>query len=88
MRPKLTLKKRPDPSTKPKVDPTKVLVANSIGIRFIERDHRYICQKLVVSYNTEASVYFDERCQLSRTYYAELSRTWVDVPLVPEVYVG
>jgi hypothetical protein len=79
VRPTLTLKKRPDPSTKPKVDPAKVSLSESFGWRFIERDHRYILQKMVVSYLNP-----DNALILNR----ELSRTWVDVPLVPETYVG
>jgi hypothetical protein len=78
-RPILGLKKRPDPSTKPKVDPAKVSLSESFGWRFIERDHRYILQKMVVSYLNP-----DNALILNR----ELSRTWVDVPLVPETYVG
>jgi hypothetical protein len=70
----LTLSKRPDPATKPKVDPAKVSLSERLGFRFIERDHRYIAQKLVVSYS-------DERPH-------ERSQTWLDIPLVPEAYIG
>jgi hypothetical protein len=82
-RPILGLKKRPDPSTRPKVDPAKVSLSESLGWRFIERDHRYILQKLYVTYMKQdlcGDGIFENT--------AELSRTWVDVPLVPETYVG
>ncbi len=72
----LTLRKRPSPESQPKVDPTKVALAEQLGIRFVLRDHRHICQKLVVSYAF--------MCDAQR----ELSRTWIDVPLVPEAYCG
>lgn len=75
MRPTLTLK-RPDPATKPKVDPSKVTLSESLGFRFVDRGGRYIMQRLVVSYEFV--------CDANR----EQSRTWIDVPLVPEVYVG
>ena len=67
----LTLK-RPDPATKPKVDPEKVALSLDLGVRFIDRGGRYIMQKLVVAYESGGM--------------AERSRTWVDVPLVPEAY--
>ncbi len=77
----LSLKPRPDPATQPKVDPAKTALADQLGIRFVMRDHRYICQKLVVTYElpTDFEVVAKQ---------AERSRTWVDVPLVPEAYVG
>lgn len=74
MRPKLTLKPRVDPATKPKVDPAKVDLANLLKARFIERGGRYIFQLLMVTYDTPQE--------------SEISCTWVDVPLVPEEYVG
>lgn len=80
-RPILGLKKRPDPSTRPKVDPAKVTLSEAFGWRFIERDHRYILQKLVVSYETVFYAGMDPQQR-------ELSRSWFDVPLVPEAYVG
>lgn len=71
----LTLKKnRPDPATKPQVDPAKVSLSEQLGWRFINRDHRYILQRLVVTY--------EFICDANR----EQSRTWIDVPLVPEAY--
>jgi hypothetical protein len=72
MRAKLTLKNRPDPATKPQVDPAKAALSEKLGMRFINRDHRYIFQRLIVSYTSDNAT--------------ELSRTWVDVPLVPEAY--
>ncbi len=78
----LTLRKRPSPESQPKVDPTKVALAEQLGIRFVMRDHRYICQKLVVSYEglpTDFTV---------KPAGNERSRTWIDVPLVPEAYCG
>ncbi len=86
MRPKLTLTKRPDPATKPKCDPAKVSMSESFGWRFIERDHRYILQKLVVSY-LEGYIGNDGHGN-SISVNVETSRTWVDVPLVPEAYHG
>jgi hypothetical protein len=76
----LTLK-RPDPATKPKVDPAKVALADALGLRFIDRGGRYIAQKLVVTY--------EERLPTDLTMnliLQERSRTWIDVPLVPETY--
>lgn len=81
MRPTLTLK-RPDPATKPKVDPAKVALADSLGVRFIDRGGRYIMQKLVVSYEGLPADF------AVTPIGNERSRTWIDVPLVPEVYVG
>ena len=70
MRPTLRLS-RPDPATKPKVDPAKVSMSEAFGWRFVERDKRYILQKLIVSFETPGT---------------EGSRTWIDIPLVPEAY--
>jgi len=74
VRPKLTLKHRHDPATQPKVDPAKVALSEQLGVRFVLRDHRYLMQRLVVSY--------EFICDQNR----EQSRTWIDVPLVPEAY--
>jgi hypothetical protein len=87
-RPILGLKKRPDPSTKPKVDPAKVSLSESFGWRFIERDHRYILQKLYVTYGGVVSDQTLSHHPWQSPPTTELSRTWVDVPLVPETYVG
>lgn len=70
----LTLK-RPDPATRPKVDPAKVALSDQLGMRFVDRGGRYIMQKLVVTYWHAQEL-------------GEQSRTWVDVPLVPEAYCG
>lgn len=83
MRPTLSLHKRPDPSTRPKVDPAKVSLSENFGWRFIERDHRYILQKLIVTYG-----FIPNGDPLEPREHGELSRTWMDVPLVPETYVG
>lgn len=72
MRPKLTLKPRVDPNTKPKMDPAKVFLSEQMRARYVDRGGRYIFQQLVVSFSTDS--------------ISELSRTWVDVPLVPEGY--
>lgn len=85
MRPKLTLKPKPDPSTQPKVDPAKVTLSEQLGVRFVMRDHRYICQKLVVSYGEKTLA---NDFTVAKTAQMEISRTWVDVPLVPETYCG
>lgn len=84
MRKLLSLTKRPDPSTQPKVDPAKVALSEQLGVRFIQRDYRYICQKLVVAYEER----FGRQSSIShsKVFLAELSRTWIDVPLVPEAY--
>lgn len=76
MRQKLTLKKRVDPSTRPVVDPMKVALSERMGWRYVDRGGRYIQQHLVVTYEFV--------CDQNR----EVSRTWMDVPLVPEVYCG
>ncbi len=73
----LRLKPRPDPATRPQVDPAKTSLSEKLGMRFICRDQRYIFQKLIVTYGNPAG---------EPTH--EWSRTWVDVPLVPEAYVG
>lgn len=77
----LSLIKRPDPSTQPKVSPEKVALSEQLGVRFIQRDYRYICQKLVVSYAQDLPIDFTVTPS-----NPELSRTWIDVPLVPEAY--
>lgn len=69
----LTLRPRVDPATKPKLDPTKVALSEDLKARYVDRGGRYIFQLMVVSYAADES---------------ECSRTWVDVPLVPETYVG
>jgi hypothetical protein len=66
--------KRPDPATKPKVDPLKAALSEQLGMRFIDRGGRYIFQRLMVAYSSDG--------------VAEVSRTWRDVPLVPEAYIG
>lgn len=91
MRPKLTLKPRVDPATKPKLDPAKVSLSEELKARYVDRGGRYIFQLLVVTYATPVEML--EKFHMSASYYPpeaipEISRTWVDVPLVPEVYVG
>ncbi len=82
----LTLKTRPSPESQPKVDPAKTALSEQLGIRFVMRDHRYICQKLVVSYDLLIGT--DENGDEAAPERAEISRTWIDVPLVPEAYCG
>lgn len=72
MRPKLTLKPRVDPNTKPKLDPAKISLSEQMRARYVDRGGRYIFQQLVVSFSIDSA--------------HEISRTWVDVPLVPEGY--
>jgi hypothetical protein len=72
-RKKLTL--RPPPAklqahTLPPNDPVKVALSNSLGWRFIDRNRRYILQARMVMFAPGGFEDF----------------TWVDVPLVPEVY--
>jgi hypothetical protein len=83
VRSKLSLHKRPDPATRPKVDPAKVDLSEALQMRFIDRDGRYIMQKLVVTYETTFLV---AEGQTGKGRTTELSRTWIDVPLVPEAY--
>lgn len=73
--------KRPDPATRPKVDPAKVALSEQLGYRFVDRGGRYIMQRLLVTY--ELPTDFEVVPKQS-----ERSRTWVDVPLVPEAYCG
>lgn len=77
MRPRLTLKPKVDPATRPKVDPAKVDLSNYLQWRFVDRGGRYILQKCHVTYTTHVTI-----------PNSEISRTWVDVPLVPETYIG
>lgn len=74
MRKTITLKPRVDPTTRPKLDPTKVALAEALRVRYVDRGGRYIMQMLVVSYSSDN--------------VDELSRSWFDVPLVPETYCG
>jgi hypothetical protein len=74
VRQKLTLKNRVDPATKPKVDPAKIDLSNYLKWRFIDRGGRYILQHLSVTYDGSLET--------------EISRTWLDLPLVPETYIG
>jgi hypothetical protein len=73
----LSLKPRVDPATKPKVDPAKVEASELLGLRFVDKGGRYLMQKLVVAYLNPDNSLIQNR---------ELSRTWIDVPLVPEAY--
>lgn len=88
MRTKLTLKPKVDPATKPKVDPAKLSLSESLGMRFVDRGGRYIMQKLVVSYGITREAYFNKEPpgEYVRALEGEISRTWIDVPLVPEAY--
>jgi len=79
----LSLSKRPDPATQPKVDPAKVALSQQLGMRFVMRDHRYLMQKLVVAYKGGMC---EQHESCSDYYHTEHSRTWIDVPLVPEAY--
>lgn len=56
-----------------------------MGFRFIDRDGRYLLQKLMVTYMTDYEKEFHHHSCVTRV---ELSRTWVAVPLVPETYIG
>lgn len=88
-RPKLTLKPRVDPATRPKVDPAKVALSEQLGWRFVDKGGRYIMQKLVVSYEVAFDVVKDGAYgNRVENRQEERSRTWVDVPLVPEAYCG
>ncbi len=84
MRKMLSLHPKPSPASAPKVDPEKAAMAEALGLRFITRDYRHICQKLIITYETVFDI--REGKTVGRTQ--EVSRTWMDIPLVPEVYFG
>jgi len=52
-------------------------------MRYVDRGGRYIFQRLIVTYETVLEL---KEGAKSRT--EERSRTWIDVPLVPEAYIG
>ena len=79
----LTLRPRVDPLTRPKVDPAKVSLSEALQMRYVDRGGRYIFQRLIVTYETVLEL---KEGAKSRT--EERSRTWIDVPLVPEAYIG
>lgn len=56
----------------PYVDAAKIRRTEEIGFRFIERQKRYILQTRIVVYPAPTVGMPDH--------------TWVDIPLVPEVY--
>lgn len=56
----------------PYVDATKIQRTEEIGFRFIERKKRYILQTRIVIYPAPT--------------VGTPEHTWVDIPLVPEVY--
>jgi hypothetical protein len=70
----LTLKPRAaklgEPPPTP-ADPAKIGLAQSLGLRFISRRGRYILQTRMVLFEAPDVV---------------RDSTWVDIPLVPEVY--
>jgi hypothetical protein len=74
----LTLRPTPIRLTKPKpqpptpADPQRIALSNALGIRYICRDGRYIQQVTVLMPVADSPA----------------ERTWVDIPLVPEVYYG
>jgi hypothetical protein len=74
-KPKLTLRK-PTPA-----DPAKIAQSLQLGLRFVDRQGRYILQKHLVTYG-------DRRIAGGVTYVDRVvvDATWVDIPLVPETY--
>lgn len=93
---KRTLTLRPDPArVAPKAappvpaDPVKIALAQALGLRFVCRQGRYILQsKHPVMVLYEPPTLGTENGPLEAGAYP-LSRaemTWVDIPLVPEVY--
>ncbi len=54
-------------------DPVKIALAQSIGFRFISRKGRYMLQTRMVLFAPDVPG-------------LEQEHTWVDIPLVPEVY--
>ena len=77
MRRTLTLKPAPanlKPEPAPILsDPVKIALAQSIGFRFISRKGRYMLQTRMVMFAPDVPG-------------LEKEQTWVDIPLVPEVY--
>ena len=59
----------------PFVSSEKIKRTEDLGFRFIERKKRYILQARMVCYPER------EDCPVSKPEH-----TWVDIPLVPEVY--
>lgn len=69
------------------VDPAKVAQSLEIGFRFIDRKGRYILQKLeTVRYERKVEIRSFNGVDVSRVSQVALETTWVDIPLVPEVY--
>jgi hypothetical protein len=82
---KRTLTLRPAPARiKPRkptpADPEKIARAGALGFRFVDREGRYILQARTVIYPESRSP-IDQMPLLGRP-----EQTWVDIPLVPEVY--
>lgn len=77
MRRTLTLRPAPaqlKPEPAPIVsDPVKIALAQMLGYRFICRKSRYILQARMVLFAPDVPL-------------GEQEHTWVDIPLVPEVY--
>lgn len=72
-RTKLTLRPQPAklrPHQPTPADPVKISLSQALGFRFIDRKGRYIMQAKTVIFSDGDSA----------------SDTWVDIPLVPEVY--
>jgi S1-C subfamily serine protease len=67
----------------PFVSPEKIKRTEELGLRFVDRKGRYLLQKLhVVRYEARRGVHDGV------TYVEDVvaESTWVDIPLVPEVY--
>lgn len=74
-RKKLTLRPPPakiQPHTLPPDDPVKVALSQTLGFRYIDRNRRYLLQARMVMFPQPIA--------------GDPDYTWVDVPLVPEVY--
>ena len=86
----LTLRPKPAkmrPHTLPPADPAKISLSQSLGWRFIDRKGRYILQaraEQTVTYEPPALL--NDGTIVSGHPLTRLETTWIDVPLVPEVY--
>ena len=78
-RTRLTLRPAPAHIQKPPppvpADPVKIALSHALGLRFISKSGRYILQTRMVTYHGELQSLTTPR-----------DTTWIDIPLVPEVY--
>lgn len=88
---KRTLTLRPAPATvkqkplPPPPNPLKIALSEKLGWRFVDRSGRYILQARTVRYE-QGHTTSAGRFGASVPCAIIVEQTWVDVPLVPEVY--